>query len=78
MCYENRPGAGGQSGGRGGRSRGMAEAAFGATPPGTHPVQGYLAHKKQRHPRALQYNHAKKPMVVLRGGGLLRMIEAPL
>ena len=38
-------------------------------------LQGYLAHKKMRQPRTLQY--AWGPMVVL-GGGLFLMSEVPL
>jgi len=32
-------------------------------------VKGYLAHKKQRTPRALQEDYAYGPVVVPRGGG---------
>ena len=40
-------------------------------------IQGYLAHKKLRPPRNLQYDYAWGPMVVL-GGGLFIMSEVPL
>jgi len=37
---------------------------------GRIPLQGYLAHKKQRPPRTLPYDHAEGPTVAL-GGGVL-------
>ena len=41
------------------------------------PVQGYLAHKKLRPPRTLQWDYTQGPVVVL-GGGRFLMNEAPL
>ena len=37
---------------------------------GVSGVQAYLAHKKQRPPRILQYDDAEGPMVVLGGAAL--------